>query len=148
MGGISQSSGHISLQLSELVPKHEMVHCKSGKKISDKGRGSLALGSAKSSAHTSAKPEKIWGSAYNFRRPSLPISAHSQTAMLQFCGPFVRSTISTRLPIAKPMLVDRLRSDGVWRLEHTIVDFKLFHEAAVGSAYGTAFTQLREGFVR
>lgn len=135
------------LQLSELVPKHAMVHCKSGKKISDKGRRGLPPRLCKKLCHTGAKPEKTWGSAHNFRRPGFPISAHSQTAMLQFCGPFVSSTISTRLPIAKPMLIDRLCFDGVWRLEHTMVDFKLFHEAVVGSAYGTAFTQLRERFV-
>jgi hypothetical protein len=98
--------------------------------------------------HTGAKSEKTWESAHNFRCPSFPISAHSQIPMLQFCGPFISSTVSTRLPIAKPMLVDRLCSGGVWRLEHTMVDFKLFHEAIIGSAYGTAFTQLRKGFVR
>jgi len=148
-GWVAQASlPGIPLQLSELVPKHAMVHCKSGKKIGDKGRRGLPSMLCKKLSHNGAKPEKTWGSAHNFCRPSFPMSAHSQTAMLQFCGPFVSSTISTGLSIAKPMLVDRLCSDGVWRLEHTMVDFKLFHEAIVGSAYGTAFTQLRKGFVR
>src|SRR4051812_46675572 len=72
-----------------------------------------------------------------------PLNSHATTLR-----DFVSSTTSPRPSIAKRMLVDILCPAGVWGLGHTIVDFKLLHEAVVGSAYGTAFTQLRQGFVR